>query len=60
MPNIKVISVASKDVFIDIHKGEKFAQLVLAEVPKANFYLVDKVMEDTERADGGFGSTGLK
>ena len=43
-----------------IHKGEKFAQLVLAEVPKANFYLVDKVMEDTERADGGFGSTGLK
>ena len=43
-----------------IHKGEKFAQLVLAEVPKANFYLVDTVMEDTERADGGFGSTGLK
>lgn len=43
-----------------IHKGEKFAQLVLAEVPKANFYLVDKVMKDTERADGGFGSTGLK
>ena len=43
-----------------IHKGEKFAQLVLAEVPKANFYLVDKVMEDTERADGGFGSTGRK
>ena len=24
MPNIKVISVANKDVFIDIHKGEKF------------------------------------
>lgn len=43
-----------------IHKDEKFAQLVLAEVPKANFYLVNKVMEDTERADGGFGSTGLK
>lgn len=43
-----------------IHKGEKFAQLVLSEVPKANFYLVNKVMEDTERADGGFGSTGLK
>lgn len=43
-----------------IHKGEKFAQLVLAEVPKANFYLVENVMEDTERAGGGFGSTGLK
>ena len=43
-----------------IHKGEKFAQLDLDEVPKSDFYLVDKVMEDTERADGGFGSTGLK
>lgn len=43
-----------------IHKGEKFAQLVLAEVPKANFYQVKKVMEDTERGSGGFGSSGLK
>lgn len=43
-----------------IHKGEKFAQLVLVEVPKANLYLVEKVMEDTERGQGGFGSTKLK
>lgn len=41
-----------------IGKGEKFAQLVLMEVPKANFYLVDKV-DETDRADGGFGSTTL-
>lgn len=43
-----------------ISKGEKFAQLVLSEVPKATFFLVDKVTENTERGEGGFGSTGLK
>lgn len=37
MPNIKVISVASKDVFIDIHKGEKFIASYLLE----KFYSTD-------------------
>lgn len=44
-----------------IGKGEKFCQLVLAEVPKVSFYEVNSVMEvDTENRGGGFGSTGLK
>jgi len=44
-----------------IGKGEKFCQLVLAEVPKIAFYRVDKVTDvDTENRGGGFGSTGLK
>ena len=43
-----------------IGKGEKFAQLVLMEVPKATFYVVDKVAEIGENRGGGFGSTGLK
>lgn len=43
-----------------IGKGEKFAQLVLMEVPKANFYRVEKVSEIGEDRRGGFGSTGLK
>jgi dUTP pyrophosphatase len=44
-----------------IGKGEKFCQLVLAEVPKIAFYRVDKVTDvDTENRNGGFGSTGLK
>lgn len=44
-----------------IGKGEKFAQLVLCEVPKAIFYQVESVsaIENDGRA-GGFGSTGVK
>ena len=44
-----------------IGKGEKFAQLVLCEVPKAAFFRVTNVMEvDEENRGGGFGSSGLK
>jgi dUTP pyrophosphatase len=42
-----------------IGKGEKFAQLVLAETPKVSFYRVDKVADIGEDRGGGFGSTGL-
>ncbi|MDV3425743.1 MAG: hypothetical protein LIR50_00465 [Bacillota bacterium] len=43
-----------------IGKGEKFAQLVLMEVPKAAFYEVEHVEEIGENRGGGFGSTGVK
>lgn len=43
-----------------IGKGQKFAQLVLSEVPKAVLYEVEKVGEIGEDRGGGFGSTGLK
>lgn len=47
------------DMFIT--KGEKFAQLVLSEVPKAVFYQVDSVSKiENDGRKGGFGSTGLK
>lgn len=42
-----------------IGKGEKFAQLVLMEVPKAVLFQVEN-LDDTERGSGGFGSTNLK
>ena len=42
-----------------IGKGEKFAQLVLAETPKVSFYRVDSVANIGEDRGGGFGSTGL-
>lgn len=42
-----------------IEKGEKFAQLVLMEVPKAVLFQVEN-LDDTERGNGGFGSTNLK
>jgi dUTP pyrophosphatase len=44
-----------------IGKGEKFAQLVLCEVPKAIFYEVKSVGEiENDGRAGGFGSSGLK
>lgn len=43
-----------------IHKGEKFCQLVLMEVPKMSLFRVDSVHELGEDRGGGFGSTGLK
>lgn len=43
-----------------INKGEKFAQLVLMEVPKAHPYAVEKVSAFAGNRGGGFGSSGLK
>lgn len=44
-----------------IGKGEKFAQLVLCEVPKAAFYPVESVNAiENDGRNGGFGSTGVK
>lgn len=42
-----------------IGKGEKFAQLVLAEVPKVTFERVDSVAAIGEDRGGGFGSTSI-
>lgn len=42
-----------------IGKGEKFAQLVLSEAPKAAFFRVDSVEEIGDDRGGGFGSTGI-
>lgn len=44
-----------------IGAGEKFAQLVLCEVPKAAFYEVESVGAiENDGRNGGFGSTGVK
>ena len=43
-----------------IGEGQKIAQLVLAEVPKARLLKVGKVSDIGEDRGGGFGSTGLK
>ncbi len=40
-----------------IKNGERIAQLVIMEVTKANFNVVER-LDDTERGGGGFGSTG--
>lgn len=46
----------SNDVVV-IPKGTRLAQGVLNEVPQANFIIVEK-LDDTDRGQGGFGSTG--
>ena len=44
-----------------IGAGEKFAQLVLCEVPKAVFFQVESVESiENDGRNGGFGSSGLK
>lgn len=43
-----------------IGEGEKFAQLVLCEVPKLSWLEVGSVKEIGEDRGGGYGSTGLK
>ena len=46
---------------ITLEKGEKIAQLVLSEVPKAVFYEVENVASiENDGRKGGFGSTGDK
>ena len=46
---------------ITLSKGEKIAQLVLSEVPKAIFYEVENVSSiENDGRKGGFGSTGDK
>lgn len=44
---------------ISIEKGERVAQLVFNKIETARFKVVDN-LDDTERGEGGFGSTGIK
>lgn len=43
----------------EISKGERIAQIVFTPYVKAEFQEVDK-LSDTDRGEGGFGSTGKK
>lgn len=42
-----------------VNNGDRIAQLVFAEVYQADFVVVETLTE-TERADGGFGHTGVQ
>ena len=47
------------DEMMLIEPGERIAQIVIAPYITANFILSDS-LDDTERGEGGFGSTGRK
>lgn len=57
---IKVPLYNTSDVEIrDIDKYERIAQLVIVPLADVSLEIVDE-LDDTERGEGGFGSTGVK
>ncbi len=54
-----VVLVNHGDAPFTIHSGERIAQLVIAPIARVHIEMVTS-LEETERGEGGFGSTGLK
>ena len=42
-----------------VHRGDRVAQMVIAKVERAELEMVE-TLEETERGEGGFGSSGTK
>jgi len=56
---IKVILInLDRENPFQVHKGDKICQLVFQKVERADFVEVAE-LNDTERGDAGFGSTGV-
>ena len=54
---LKVILINHGDSACEVRRGDRVAQLVLAPVTQATWLPVDE-LDETERGEGGFGSTG--
>ncbi|MCL2049359.1 MAG: dUTP diphosphatase [Defluviitaleaceae bacterium] len=54
---IKVILINHGEQDFTINRGDRIAQMIIARVEMVEFVEADK-LPGTERADGGFGSTG--
>lgn len=55
---VKVIAInLNHSALIDVHRGDKIAQIVFQKVEAAELEVVDE-LPDSERGAGGFGSTG--
>lgn len=55
---IKVILINLSDQDFTVHHGDRICQMVIAKYEKAQLQSVD-ILSETERADGGFGHTGV-
>jgi dUTP pyrophosphatase len=56
---VKVIAInLNQSALIDVHRGDKIAQIVFQKVEAAELEVVEE-LPDSERSDKGFGSTGL-
>jgi dUTP pyrophosphatase len=56
---IKVILINLSNEPQTIHSGDRIAQMVIQQVEKISWQLVEQI-ESTDRGAGGFGSTGKK
>jgi dUTP pyrophosphatase len=56
---IGVILRNTGNATFEVKRGDRIAQLVIQEYVRGNFTVVDSLPE-SERGDGGFGSTGIK
>lgn len=54
---VKVLLVNLSDRTVEITPGDRIAQMVIARYEKISFNVVE-VLADTQRGEGGFGSTG--
>lgn len=55
---VKVVLVNLSNEDVEIQDGERIAQMIIAKHESIKWDEVD-VLEETERGDGGFGSTGV-
>ncbi len=55
---VKTIMINHSDVSFQITKGMRISQLAIRPVPEVSFIEVDE-LSDTDRGEGGFGSTGV-
>ena len=55
---VKVILINHSDEPFVIHDGDRIAQMVIARHESAAFEVVS-FLDDTQRGEGGFGSTGI-
>ena len=56
---VKVILINHSDVPFIINDGDRIAQMVIAKHETASFSVV-QTLDETQRGEGGFGSTGVK
>lgn len=56
---IQVILANMSEIDFLVKPGDRIAQLIICPVVRASFELAEE-LSDTERGDGGFGSTGVE
>ncbi len=55
---VKVLLINLNSEEVEIQRGQRIAQLIIAPVSQAHLTVVEH-LDETDRGDGGFGSTGV-